>query len=91
MGNDVNASFKGTENVETKLDQVFNQEEAFQAFKEKLAKDEAAKAEFEAVLTNDGQDAADFWESTDPSAWLNNLSSEARQNIANGIERHLGN
>ena len=37
MGNDVSASFKGTENVETKLDQVFNQEEAFKAFKAKLA------------------------------------------------------
>ena len=37
MGNDVSASFKGTPDVNTRLDQVFNQEEAFEAFKAKLA------------------------------------------------------
>ena len=37
MGNNVSASFKGAGNVETKLDQVFNQEEAFEAFKANLA------------------------------------------------------
>ena len=37
MGNDVSASFKGTPDFNTRLDQVFNQEEAFEAFKAKLA------------------------------------------------------
>ena len=89
MGNQVEGSFKGTDDVNTKLANVINDEAAFAEFKSVLDSNAAAKTEFEALLTSNGCSADYFWKSNDPYQELDSLCSEDRQKLADGIIAHL--